>query len=181
MSVARLQSRSTGARSGVLLALIASALLSIAQPASADIGETIILRCTHNESLSGFSQSDYNKALKELSADTEEYSPCAAQIRAAQLAAAAGGRGVSPGAGAVVAIPASPSQRQAIVHAQRAGSEPVKLNHAQVVSPGVVHVDVASALSTLPTPVLATLAFLVTGLLVAAGRALRNRFRGRTD
>jgi hypothetical protein len=43
--------------------------------------------------------------------------------------------------------------------------------------PGVVHVDIASALSSLPTPLLATLAFMLACALLVAGRALRNRVR----
>lgn len=175
--------RSAGslARAVLLAALVVAALLAIAQPASADIGETIILRCTHGQSLSGFSQSDYRKALKELSADTEEYSPCASQIRQAQLAAAAGrggGGGGATGTSAAVAVATTPSERKAIAHAQSAGSEPVKLD-GQVIHPGVVHVDIASALSSLPTPVLATLAFLLACLMLLVGGAIRNRVRAR--
>jgi hypothetical protein len=192
MSLARLQRRSaarsstrpTGTRTGMLIAMIASALLAVAPAARADIGETIILRCTHNEPLSGFSQNDYRKALGELSADTEEYSDCASRIREAQLAAAAAGRGggaTSQSSGTPVAIVATPAQRRSIEHARRAGSEPVKLGGGQVIHPGVVHVDVASAFSSLPTPVLALLAFLLAGLLVMAGGQLRKRVRGRSD
>lgn len=192
MSLARLQRRSaarsstwpTGTRTGMLIAVIASALLVLAPAARADIGETIILRCTHNESLSGFSQNDYRKALGELSADTEEYSDCSSRIREAQLAAAAaghGGGGATPSSGTPVAIAATPAQRHSIEHAERAGSEPVKLGSGQVIHPGVVHVDVASAFSSLPTPVLALLAFLLAGLLVMAGGQLRKRVRGRSD
>jgi hypothetical protein len=79
-------------------ALIVLALVTAPAPASADVGETIIQRCTHGQSLAGFSQSDYRKALKELSADAEEYTDCSSLIRQAQLAAA-GGRGGSGGAG----------------------------------------------------------------------------------
>ena len=56
------------------------------------VGEQIVLRCTHGQSLSGFSQSAYRQALKELSADSLEYSPCGQQIRQAQLAALAAHR-----------------------------------------------------------------------------------------
>jgi hypothetical protein len=191
MSLARLQRRSaarlrtgpTGTRTGMLIAVIASALLSFAPTARADIGETIILRCTHNESLSGFSQSDYRKALGELSADTEEYSDCSSRIREAQLAAAATAHGgaATQSTGTPVAIAATPAQRRSIEHAEQAGSEPVELGGGQVIHPGVVHVDVASALSSLPTPVLALLAFLLAGLLVMAGGQLRKRVRGRSD
>src|SRR5207248_1712394 len=79
-------------RLATITALIALALAAAAPAARADVGETIIQRCTHGQSLGGFSQSDYRKALKELSADAEEYTDCASLIRAAQLAAA-GGRG----------------------------------------------------------------------------------------
>ena len=54
------------------------------------MGETIIIRCTHGESLSGFSQAAYHQALQELPTEVEEYSPCGNEIRHAQLAAAAG-------------------------------------------------------------------------------------------
>jgi hypothetical protein len=55
-------------------------------------------------------------------------------------------------------------------------SEPVRLGGG-VVHPGVVHVDVASALSSLPTPLLVTLAFLLACLLLVIGGALRKRVR----
>ena len=157
-------------------------MLAIAVPAHADIGETIILRCTHNESLSGFSQADYRRALKEVNADLEEYSGCAALIRQAALAAAGGGRGGSsgggPGVSATAALAATPAEQQAITHAQDAGAEPVKLSGGTV-RPGVVHVSVSSALSALPSPLLAMLAFLIACLLLIAGGAVRNRIRAR--
>jgi hypothetical protein len=199
MRIARLESRQIGAtqptstrRSGsrsvrwiVLSTLVAVAVavaaLALAGAARADIGETIILRCTHAQSLSGFSQAAYRKALKELSADSEEYSPCSAQIRRAQQAAAAAGRGGGAGAtstAAAVAIAPTASEQKSIVHAQGAGGEPVNLG-GQVIHPGVVHVDVASALSSLPSPVLATLAFLIACLLLIVGGAISNRVRAR--
>jgi hypothetical protein len=45
----------------------------------------------------------------------------------------------------------------------------------KAVSPGVIHANIASALSSLPTPLLATLAFMLACALVLAGRAIRNR------
>jgi hypothetical protein len=157
------------------LALVATLVCAVG--ARADIGETIILRCTHNESLSGFSQSAYRKALKELSADTEEYSDCSSRIRAAQLAAASGSTG-GPGQGPAAPAPLAPTpaQQQALVRAQHVAGGPIKLG-AHIVDPGVVHVGIASALSSLPTPLLATLAFLFACALVFAGGALRNRIR----
>jgi hypothetical protein len=171
MRISRLQSP--------LIALAAVTLLVIAPAASANIGETIILRCTHAQSLSGFSQSAYRQALRELSADTEEYGDCSSLIREAERAAAsshASGGGGGPSAAAAVAVAATPAEQRAITHAQRAGSAPVGLSGGAI-QPGVVHVDVASALSNLPTPLLATLAFLLACLLLVAGGAVRNRVR----
>jgi len=165
-----------------LAMLVLAAALALVAPARADIGETIILRCTHYESLSGFSQSDYKKALEELEADTEEYSDCSSQIRQAERAAAAGGRGgaglAGPSAAPPVAIAATPAEQRAITHAVRARPEAVKLSGG-LIHPGVVHVDVASALSSLPTPLLATLAFLLACLLTLVAGTLRNRVRAR--
>jgi len=181
MTTLRHQRRPFGLRTALAAALAAVTALAFAAGARADIGETIILRCTHGESLSGFSQSAYRKALKELSADTEEYSDCSSRIRQAQLAAAAGGSsGGGPGqaSGSTAALPATPAQQRAIVHAQHAVGGPIKVG-AHVIDPGVVHVGIASALSSLPTPLLATLAFLLACALAFAGGALRNRARAR--
>jgi hypothetical protein len=174
MSLTRLQSR---------LALSAALLVStltIAAPASADVGETIIQRCTHAQSLGGFSQSAYTQALKELSADAEEYTNCSSLIRAAQLAAAAGQSGGNAGGGAenAAALTASPAEQKAIKHALRTPAAPVNLD-GQIVQPGVVHADIASAVNSLPSPLLATLAFLLACLALLAGGALRNRLRGK--
>jgi hypothetical protein len=188
MRISPLESRPDGvvrtlwqlALAGVLVGAI---LMASAQQASANVGEKIILRCTNGQSIDGFSQSAYRQALKELEADLEEYSPqCGAMIREAQRAAAAGGHGGGSDAGsgqnapAPVAIAATPSEQQAIAHAQNAKPESVEFGGA-VIHPGVVHVGIASALSSLPTPLLATLAFLLACLLVAMGGAMRNRVR----
>ncbi len=197
MRIARLESRQIGAkkpeqavragswpvRSASLAMLALAAVLMLAQPARADIGETIILRCTHGQSLSGFSQSAYRKALKELSADAEEYSPCSSQIRQAQEAAAAGGNrgggtGTTSTAAPAAALAPTASEQRSIAHALGTNAGPVSVG-GQVIHPGVVHVDVASALSSLPTPVLATLAFLLACLLLIVGGAIRNRVRAK--
>ena len=57
--------------SAILPRLLALALVlaaGIASPARANVGETIIQRCTHGQSLGGFSQQAYREALKELTA-----------------------------------------------------------------------------------------------------------------
>jgi hypothetical protein len=165
------------------LALVAVlvALASSAGTARADVGEKIIDRCTHGESLGGFTQQQYRQALEDLSAGTEEYSNCAQLIRQAQLAAAGAGHGGSntgTGAGApsAVAVTPTPSERKAIARAPSAGSAPLQVG-GQTIHPGVVHADIASALSSLPTPLLATVAFLALCLLLAVGTGVRNRIR----
>jgi hypothetical protein len=170
-------------RAGLLCALATSLLLALSAPAYAtSAGEKVILHCTHNESLSGFSQSAYRQALKELEADLEEYSPCSQQISEAERAAAAGGHGgtgtLAQSTAAPVAVVATPSQQLSITKATTSKPEAVKLGGG-VVHPGVVHVNVASALNSLPTPLLATLAFLLAGLLVFVGVTLRNRVRAK--
>ena len=147
--------------------------LSVPAAAGADVGATIISRCTNGKSLSGFSQSAYRKALQELPTEVEEYSDCANLIRRAQLAAAGkGGSSAAPGTAA--AIPVTPAERSALDAAPKTGSAPVRVGN-KAVSPGVIHANVASALSSLPTPLLATLAFMLACALVLAGRAIRNR------
>jgi hypothetical protein len=162
------------------LPAIAVALISIAAPAQANVGEEIIRRCTHAESLSGFTQKQYREALKDLSAGTEEYSNCAQLIRQAQLAAAGAGRGGGSGGGpatpAASTQAATPAEQRAIARAPSAGAAPLQVG-AQTIHPGVVHADIASALSSLPTPLLATVAFLTICLLAVAGAGIRNRIR----
>jgi len=168
---------------------MALSLAAIAAPAQADVGEKIILRCTHGESLSGFTQKDYEKALKELETSLEEYSGCASLIHQAQRAAA-GSRGGSNGGGGgagstgtgatTAAATATPAERRNLSRAPRTGAAPQQLG-GQVVHPGVVHVDIASAFSSLPTPLLAVLLFLLACAVALAGGVLRNRVRHHDD
>lgn len=157
-------------------------MLVFAPAASANVGEKIIDRCTHGESLSGFSQSAYTQALKELSADTEEYSDCSSLIRQAQRAAAAGARGGGSSGGAasspagVGAVAASPAEQLAVTHAAHVAATPVQLG-GEAIAPGVVRTNISSALSSLPTPLLVTLAFLLACLLILLGSVLRKRIR----
>jgi hypothetical protein len=166
------------ARLGVTAAL---ALLATAAPAAGDVGATIINRCTHGQSLSGFSQQAYKRALQELPADVEEYSDCASMIRRAQLAAAGSGpsRGGPAGAGApVAATPLTPSERGAISRLPHTGAAPLRVGN-DVVHPGVVHANISSALSSLPDPLLAILALILACALAFGGRSLRDRVRAR--
>lgn len=167
-----------------LAALLVAGALSLATPALGDTGHTIVQRCTLGQSLSGFSQSAYSKALNDLSATTEEYSDCAALIRQAQRAAASGRPAPASGTASTAApttIAATPAEQSAIAGAAKSGAAPVSVG-GSVVHPGVIHADVASTFSTLPGPLLATLAFVLVCLLVIGGSAIRNRVRdGRSD
>jgi hypothetical protein len=113
----------------------------------------------------------------------EEYSDCGNLIRRAQLAAAGGGGGGSaggagPAAAAAAATPLTPAERSALRSIAKTGSAPQLVGN-EVIHPGVVHASVASALSSLPDPLLALLALLLACALVLAGRALRNRVHAR--
>jgi len=172
-------------RALALPAAVLSMLLSFAAPARADVGEKIVLRCTHGESLSGFTQKQYNKALKELETSSEEYTDCASLIHQAQLAAAGarggprGGGGAAPGATTTTApAPATPAEQSELRRAPHAGSAPLQVGN-QVIRPGVVHADIASALSSLPNPLLAILVFLFACAVALAGGVLQNRVRNR--
>jgi hypothetical protein len=146
-------------------------MLSTAAAADADVGATIIERCTHGQSLAGFTQQDYSRALQELPTEVQEYSDCANLIRRAQLAAAGGG-----GGGGASAIPLTPAERSTLSRVIKRGSSPVQVE-GQLVRPGVIHADIASALNSLPDPLLALLAFLLACALLVAGGRLRNRVR----
>ena len=148
-------------------------MLSTAAAADADVGATIIERCTHGQSLAGFTQQDYSRALQELPTEVQEYSDCANLIRRAQLAAAGGGGGAGAGASA---IPLTPAERSTLSRVLKGGSPPVQVGN-QLVRPGVIHADIASALNSLPDPLLALLAFLLACALLVAGGRLRNRVR----
>jgi hypothetical protein len=72
---------------GALTLALLSALAWGASAADADEASTIIERCTHGQSLSGFSPAAYTTALQELSPEVREYTNCEALIRAAESTA----------------------------------------------------------------------------------------------
>src|SRR5271169_1823752 len=127
----------------VPLCALSALLLSLSSPAGADVGATIINRCTHGQSLSGFSQEAYRQALQELPTEVEEYSDCANLIRRAQLAAAGQGGSGKGESAATAPIPVTPAERSALNNAPKAGAAPLRVG-GQVVSPGVIHASVAS-------------------------------------
>jgi hypothetical protein len=150
-----------------------------APAAQADVGQKIIRLCAEGKSLAGYPPSAYAKALKEISATTEEYSECGQLIREAQRAAATTkGAGGGGGGATPLAIAATPAEQRSLARAAASGSAPLSLG-GQTIHPGVVHTDIASALSTLPTPLLALMAFLLACLLAFGGRSLGARVRDR--
>ena len=157
--------------SASLLAL----LLASPAPANADGSQTIINRCIHGKSLSGFTQQEYQRALQELPTEVEEYSDCSSLIRAAELAAAGGDRGAGRG---TVATPVSAAEQTSLERVSKVGSGLLRIG-GQTVDPGIVHANVASALSSLPDSLLAVLAFLLACAFFTAGGALRNIVRRR--
>jgi hypothetical protein len=158
----------------ILLAL-ALAMFTISGVAHADVGTKIIERCARGESISGFSQQAYRKALQEIPTEVEEYSDCGELIHKAQLDAASG-VGAAPPAPTLSsseAIPTTPAEQHAIAQAHKTG-EPVQVGD-QIIHPGVVHANIASAISALPTPLLAVLVLLLACGIVLAGAAIRHR------
>jgi len=165
-------------RCALAVALTASLALGFAPGAHADVGATIIERCTHGQPLSGYTQQDYRRALQELPAEVEEYSDCANLIRRAQLNAAGAGSAGASGAEAGAPIALTPSEAASLHSVPRSGAAPLRVG-GSVVRPGVVHTSVSSALSTLPTPLLATVALLVAAALLWGGRSIYDRVRAR--
>jgi hypothetical protein len=156
----------------------------LAAPAAAGVGAQIISKCTHGESIAGFSQQAYREALQELPTEVEEYSDCGNLIRQAELGAAggrrtgAGGFFGGPAGGSATPIPLTPAESTALKEARKTKAAPARVDGASVQA-GVVPVSVASALSSLPTPLLAILAFMLACALVLASGAIRNRVRAK--
>jgi len=154
--------------------------------ANASEASTILERCAHGQSLSGFSPAAYAKALRNVPTVLSEYSNCEELIRRAELASAGGpgsGGGLGAGGGASGSGPGStiapptPAEQATLARARSEGAAPVSLG-SETVDPGVVKVGIASAVSTLPDPLLALLALLLAGTLIAAVRALVARGGG---
>jgi len=173
--------RSLGLRGSLIGALAALALALGAPAAVASIGQTIVYKCTHGESFSGYTQSDYREALKDMSTGAAEYTDCANLIRKAELAAAGGGTGEAAGSAAShVALPLTPSEQRAVQSAHKHGSTPVVIG-SEPIRPGVVHADIASAVNTLPHSLFAVVALLIAAALGLALWEVRKRVNARRD
>jgi hypothetical protein len=157
----------------LLLALLGAA------PANASEASTIVEKCAHGESFGGYSQSAYRQALKQLPTIVSEYSPCAEQIRKAELAAAGGGAGgTSTSSPPNVPLALTPTEQRAVQSAHHNGSTPVQVG-SEPIRPGVVHANIASAVNTLPHSLFAVLAFLLAGALALAIGEVGKRVRAR--
>lgn len=185
----------------------ALASLAFCSPAlaSGNVGAKIIRLCTNGKSISGFSVSAYRKALSEMETEVIEYTECPNLISEAENEAAAGGgahrkssggggpggtsggRGGTPRGGGGEAqpissalIPTTPAEQHAIETARDVEPPEVMIGgdeRGSDVTPGVVHADIASAASSLPTPVIAVLALLLALILLGAGSAVRDRLQ----
>jgi hypothetical protein len=163
--------------------------LSASPPARADTASKILSACGRGQVPSGYTQQGYKSALKKMSTFLSEYTNCEELIHKAQLAAVGGSsRGSSGGSGgsglgasgspAAPVAPPTPTEQRSLEHAHHSGSAPVRVG-GQVISPGVVHANVASAFSSLPTPLLAVLGFLIISALLTLGFLLRRHVGAR--
>lgn len=138
----------------------------------------IIARCTHGESLAGFSQDGYREALKKMPTEVSEYSDCANLIRKAELAAAGGG-GEAGASSSSVPIALTPNERRQVQNAHSHGATAIPVA-GKPIKPGVVHADIASVTSALPSSLLAVLALLAAGAVTfLATEAYRHVRAGR--
>jgi hypothetical protein len=186
-------------RAGVLFAATFACLcLAAAVPAGAfaNLGTKMYELCSQGKSLAGFTVKQYQTALEQLPTEAREYSsPCVEEIVNAELAAAAhkgrtvSGQGGSSSAGLAAPVAGqhvepTPAQQQILEKTRKGGVGPVYLGGVGggSVSPGVVHPDLASAASDLPTPVLAVIAAVIAGIALLAGREINTRMqRSRRD
>jgi len=151
--------------------------LPVAASANASEVTKIYEACGNGTVPTGYSQQAYSQAIKEMEPFLAEYSACPDLIHKAQLAGASGPHGPgtsSPGEADTAVAPPTPAEQHTLESIPHASAPPVKVG-GEVIHPGVVHVDLASAFNTLPTPLLALLAFLLACALLVIAWAVRRR------
>lgn len=183
----------------ILLALALTVAGAISPAASsADVGMQIVERCGHSQSIAGYTVKQYRRALQEMETEVIEYSDCAELINKAELAAASAhrsihtGDGPSSGTGGSLgsgvggevsggqAVEPTPAEQKTLEAVRDRSASPVRLaGNGETVLPGVVHPNLASATSDLPTPVLVMIALVLAGLLLLACLEIRKRVGGR--
>jgi hypothetical protein len=167
---------------GALFAALVIALLASASASAGGGVNKIFEDCGESKIPVGFSQQAYEQALKQMPPELAEYADCPALIHKAQRASA-GGRGGAGGGGAGggpagTVAPPTAAEQQTLEGVSHSGGAPVKVGE-EVIHPGVVHVNIASAVGKLPTPLLALLAFLLACALLILFRLLFARARRR--
>jgi hypothetical protein len=169
------------------LTLAVAAALALAFPVAATASASEVTKiyeaCGNSTVPTGYSQQAYSQAIKEMEPFLAEYTDCPDLIHKAQLAGAAGslgggGSGGGGGAGSAAVAPPTPTEQHTLESIPHASAPRVQVG-GEVIHPGVVHVDISSALSTLPAPLFALLALLLACALLFLGRVVRNRVRAR--
>jgi hypothetical protein len=153
--------------------------LLVAVPASASEVTRIYEDCGNSTVPTGFSQQAYNQAMKQMPPELAEYDNCPDLIQKAQLARATGSRGASSHGAVASSAPPTPTEQHTLESIPHASAPPVQVG-GEVIHPGVVHVNLASAFNTLPTPLLALLAFLLACALTVIAWTVRRRVRQRS-
>ncbi len=163
------------------LALAVALALAFPVIASANTSEVtkIYEDCGNSTVPTGYSQQAYSQAIKEMEPFLAEYTNCPDLIHKAQLAGAAGSHGAdtaggSSEVGSAAVAPPTPTEQHTLEGIPHASAPPVRVG-GEVIHPGVVHVNLASAFNTLPTPLLALLAFLLACALLVVAWAVRRR------
>jgi hypothetical protein len=178
-----LTTKTASLRSAFAVAAALTLSLALAAPAGASEVTKILEACGNGTLPTGYSQQAYSQAIKQMEPGLAEYTDCPDLIHKAQLAGAVGahggpGSGTSGGASTVSAVaPPTPTEQRTLESIPHASAPPVNVG-TEVIHPGVVHVNLASALNTLPTPLFALLAFLLACALLAVCWVLGNRVRG---
>jgi hypothetical protein len=165
--MSRARTTNFSSRPAALCAALVIALLlgGFAGQAAASVASSIIYKCGHNEPFGGYTPSEYAQALRQLPTEVSEYTACEELIHHAELAAASGGQTGAIAAAATIAPP-TPAEQQTLTATAHKSPAPIKLG-SQTALPGVVHVDIAAALNSLPAPLVALIV-----LLLAAGVAI---------
>jgi hypothetical protein len=160
--------------------VIAALALAFPVTASANASEVtkIYEACGNGTVPTGYSQQAYSQAIKEMEPFLAEYSACPDLIHKAQLGAAGSHGAGTPGgpgeAGTTTVAPPTPTEQHTLESIPHASAPPVQVG-GEVIHPGVVHVNLASAFNTLPTPLLALLAFLLACALLMVAWVVRRR------
>ncbi len=166
----------------VRIASVIIAALALAFPVTASANTSEVTKiyeaCGNGTVPTGYSQQAYSQAIKEMEPFLAEYSACPDLIHKAQLTGAAGPHSAGTSGpseiGTTAVAPATPTEQHTLESIPHASAPPVRVG-GEVIHPGVVHVNLASAFNTLPTPLLALLAFLLACALLVLAWAMRRR------